>query len=49
VLANYLAGEMLVLLKWWLDERMPYSPERMDQIYDELVTPTLRVQLNLIT
>src|SRR5437588_1827987 len=46
VLANYLAGELFGLLKWWLDERMPYSPERMDQIYHELVTPTLRSQLN---
>ena len=45
VLANYLASELFVLLKWWLDERMPYSPERMDQIYHELVNPTLQLAL----
>src|SRR6266705_1278438 len=33
VLANYLASELFGLLKWWLDERMPYPPERMDEIF----------------
>jgi len=33
------------LLKWWLDERMPYSPERMDEIYHNLVNPTLKSAL----
>ena len=45
VLANYLANELFMLLKWWLDERMPYPPERMDQIYHELVNPTLNSAL----
>lgn len=39
ILANYLATELFGLLKWWLDERMPYSPERMDQIFHQLVNP----------
>lgn len=39
ILANYLATELFALLKWWLDERMPYPPERMDQIFHELVNP----------
>ena len=45
ILSNYLASELFGLLKWWLDERMPYSPERMDEIFHQLVTPTLRSQL----
>ena len=45
VLANYLASELFGLLKWWLDERMPYSPERMDEIYHQLVNPTLQLAL----
>ena len=45
VLANYLAGELFGLLKWWLDERMPYPPERMDEIYHQLVNPTLKLAL----
>ena len=45
ILANYLASELFFLLKWWLDYGMTYSPERMDQIYHDLITPTLRSQL----
>lgn len=41
ILANYLATELFALLKWWLDERMPYSPERMDEIFHTLVNPAL--------
>jgi AcrR family transcriptional regulator len=41
IVANYLATELFSLLKWWLDHEMPYSPERMDQIFHELVTPVV--------
>jgi AcrR family transcriptional regulator len=40
ILANYLASELFNLLQWWLDHGMPYPPERMEEIYHELVTPT---------
>lgn len=46
VLANYLAGELFSLLKWWLDHKMPYPPERMDEIFHQLVTPTFRTMLD---
>lgn len=39
VLSNYLAGALLTLLKWWLDNNMPYSPERMEEIFQQLVAP----------
>jgi AcrR family transcriptional regulator len=42
ILSNYLASELFSLLKWWLDHGMPYSPERMDEIFHELVRPTFR-------
>src|SRR5229473_2645650 len=42
ILANYLAGELFTLLQWWLDQKMPYPPERMDEIFHALVNPTLR-------
>jgi AcrR family transcriptional regulator len=41
VLSNYLASELFSLLKWWLDHNMPYPPERMDEIFHDLVTPSL--------
>jgi len=45
ILAHYLASELFTLLQWWLDHRMPYPPERMDEIFHALVTPTFRTML----
>ncbi len=39
VVAQYLAGAFLNLLKWWLETEMPYSPERMDEIFRQLALP----------
>jgi len=36
VVAQYLAGAFLSLLKWWIETEMPYSPERMDEIFQQL-------------
>ena len=35
--ANHVAASALALLKWWLDHNMPYSPERMGEIYAALI------------
>lgn len=45
VLSNYVASTFLTLLKWWLNNDMPYSPERMDQMFRQLVTPTIKAAL----
>jgi AcrR family transcriptional regulator len=42
VLANYLATEVFSNLKWWLDNNMPETPERMDEIFHQLVAPGFR-------
>ena len=42
LLADYLAGALLTLLKWWLDNELPYPPERMDALFQELVLPGVR-------
>lgn len=39
VLANHLAGSFLTLLKWWLDNNMPHTPEEMDEMYQNMVLP----------
>lgn len=39
VVSQYLAGAFLNLLKWWLEADMPYSPERMDEIFQQLALP----------
>lgn len=42
VLAYSLAGTLLILLKWWLDNKMPYSPEHMDEIFQKLIMSNAR-------
>ena len=39
VIANFLAGSFLSLVKWWLDNKMKYSPEQMDEMYRKLTMP----------
>jgi AcrR family transcriptional regulator len=39
VLANYLAREIFGLMRWWLENNMPYSPEEMDEVFCKLVMP----------
>lgn len=36
VLANFVAGSFLTLLKWWLENKMIYSPEQMDIMFKKL-------------
>jgi AcrR family transcriptional regulator len=42
ILAHYVSLQLFGLLRWWLDNEMPYPPERMDAIFHDLVTPTFR-------
>jgi len=39
VVSQHLAGAFLNLLKWWLEAEMPYSPERMDEMFQQLALP----------
>jgi len=45
VLSYMMAGTLLILLKWWLDNKMPYSPERMNEIFQQLMIPGVNVAL----
>jgi AcrR family transcriptional regulator len=45
ILANSVAGSLLIMLKWWLENKMPYSPERMDEIFQQLVMSGVRTVL----
>jgi AcrR family transcriptional regulator len=42
MVAQYLAGAFLSLLKWWIEAEMPYSPEHMDEIFRQLALPGVR-------
>jgi AcrR family transcriptional regulator len=41
ILACSVAGAVLLLLKWWLDNRMPYPAAAMDSVFQQLVIPGL--------
>jgi AcrR family transcriptional regulator len=45
VLAAYMAGSLYTLLFYWLDHKLPYSPERMDEIFQQLVMPGVNAAL----
>ncbi len=42
LLAYFIASSYLSLLTWWLDHDLPYTPEQMDALYQQLVFPGLR-------
>lgn len=39
VISQHLSGAFLNLLKWWLEAEMPYTPEQMDNIFQQLALP----------
>jgi AcrR family transcriptional regulator len=36
VVASFITGSFLTLLKWWLENKMIYSPEQMDAMFKKL-------------
>ena len=44
VLANFIAGTFLTLLKWWLENKRIYSPEQMDEMFKKLALQGIRSQ-----
>jgi AcrR family transcriptional regulator len=43
VAVSHLMSSLVMLIRWWLDHDMPYSPERMGQIAAELIIrPVIR-------
>ncbi len=44
IAAYHLVASTLALIQWWLEHGMPYPPERMGNVYDELIVrPTSAV------
>ena len=39
VLAQFVAGTFVTMLRWWLDNKMPYSPKEMDDMLQRLIQP----------
>jgi len=47
LVADYLAGAILSMLTWWLDNDMPYTPEQMDTLFQQLVRPGVQTTLQI--
>lgn len=47
VLAYATAASLLTLLKWWLELKMPYPPERMDEIFQQFTLVNVRNLMGL--
>lgn len=47
VAAHYVTGAFLTLLKWWLENNMLYSPEVMDEFFQQLTLPGVQAALNI--
>ena len=45
IIATSVSGALITLLKWWLDNKMPYTPERMDEIARQLTMPMIEAGL----
>jgi AcrR family transcriptional regulator len=45
ILATYISGTFVTLLKWWVDNKMPYTSDRMAEIVEQLVMPSVHVGL----
>lgn len=39
VVAHYLVSSLVAMLTWWLDQDMPYTPERMSAMFRQLAEP----------
>jgi AcrR family transcriptional regulator len=42
VITNFLAGSLLTMIIWWLEEKMPYTPQQMDDMFNALTMPGIR-------
>jgi AcrR family transcriptional regulator len=47
VLSIVFSGNLLILLKWWLDNKMPYSPEKMNDLFQILAMPGIKSALEM--
>lgn len=41
VIANFLSGSFLSLIRWWLDNKMAYSLMQMDEMYQKLALSSI--------
>lgn len=41
IMTNHITSTAIELLKWWMNHNMPYTPQQMDQYFQELINPCI--------
>jgi AcrR family transcriptional regulator len=41
ILTNHISSTLINLLKWWVNNKMSYTPSQMDRYFQELVNPCI--------
>jgi hypothetical protein len=36
---DYMASSLMTLIKWWVKNDMPFAPQRMDEMFQQMVMP----------
>lgn len=47
ILSNHISSTLISLLKWWLDNKMIYTPSQMDQYFQELINPCMNAVIKI--
>lgn len=42
VITNFLAGSLLTMIIWWLEQKVLYTPQKMDDMFNALAMPGVR-------
>lgn len=45
ILTNHITSTMIELLKWWMNHSTNYTPQQMDQYFQELINPCIRAAI----
>jgi len=46
ILTNHISSTLIYMLKWWVNNKMSYSPIQMDQYFQELINPCIQSIIN---
>jgi hypothetical protein len=41
IVANHITSTLINLLKWWINNKMPYTSVQMDQYFQYLINPCI--------
>ena len=47
LVVEYLTNSLMACIQWWVRQDMPYSPEHMDELFQQLVMPSVRTLLEV--